>query len=93
MMPDLVMRRGPPPAANPKRPSAAACGAPDAQIPAHGQYLSPSALHRPVACFYHPDEFAELAERGRELGFANVESGPLGRASYHAKKQTDAAVK
>jgi lipoic acid synthetase len=42
-----------------------------------------------VARFYHPDEFAELAARGREMGFAHVESGPLVRSSYHAKKQTD----
>ena len=37
------------------------------------------------ALLYHPDEFAELAEIGRELGFAHVESGPLVRSSYHAK--------
>ena len=36
--------------------------------------------------YYHPDEFAELAEAGRALGFAHVESGPLVRSSYHAKK-------
>jgi lipoic acid synthetase len=56
-----------------------------------GQYLRPSAQHLPVARFYHPDEFAELAERGHEMGFAHVESGPLVRSSYHAKKQTDLA--
>jgi len=42
-----------------------------------------------VARFYHPDEFRELAVRGREMGFAHVESGPLVRSSYHARKQTD----
>jgi lipoic acid synthetase len=52
-----------------------------------GQYLRPSREHLPVARYYHPDEFAELAERGREMGFAHVESGPLVRSSYHAKKQ------
>ena len=55
------------------------------------QYLRPSAQHLQVARFYHPDEFAELAERGHEMGFAHVESGPLVRSSYHAKKQTDLA--
>ena len=65
----------------------------DVNILTLGQYLRPSAQHLPVARFYHPDEFAELAERGRELGFAHVESGPLVRSSYHAKKQTDAAAK
>ncbi len=56
-----------------------------------GQYLRPSAAHLPVARYYHPDEFAELAALGRELGFAHVESGPLVRSSYHAKRQADAA--
>jgi lipoic acid synthetase len=52
-----------------------------------GQYLRPSAQHLPVARYYHPDEFRELAEVGRSLGFAHVESGPLVRSSYHAKSQ------
>ena len=52
-----------------------------------GQYLRPSREHLPVARYYHPDEFAELAEIGRSLGFAHVESGPLVRSSYHAKRQ------
>ena len=52
-----------------------------------GQYLRPSAEHLPVARYYHPDEFQELAEMGRSLGFAHVESGPLVRSSYHAKSQ------
>ena len=56
-----------------------------------GQYLRPSAAHLPVARYYHPDEFAELAEIGRSLGFAHVESGPLVRSSYHARRQADAA--
>ena len=57
-----------------------------------GQYLRPSAAHLPVEKYYHPDEFAELAEQGRALGFAHVESGPLVRSSYHAKKQADTAT-
>ena len=56
-----------------------------------GQYLRPSLSHLPVARYYHPDEFAELAELGRGLGFAHVESGPLVRSSYHAKRQADDA--
>jgi lipoic acid synthetase len=63
----------------------------DVNILTLGQYLRPSAGHLPVARFYHPDEFAELAVRGREMGFAHVESGPLVRSSYHAKRQTDQA--
>ena len=57
-----------------------------------GQYLRPSAQHLPVARYYHPDEFAELAVLGRAQGFAHVESGPLVRSSYHAKRQADAAA-
>ncbi|HEY7518213.1 MAG TPA: lipoyl synthase [Methylomirabilota bacterium] len=56
-----------------------------------GQYLRPSAAHLPVTKYYHPDEFAALAEDGRALGFTHVESGPLVRSSYHAKKQADSA--
>ncbi|MBI4245797.1 MAG: lipoyl synthase [Candidatus Rokubacteria bacterium] len=63
----------------------------DVQLLTLGQYLRPSASHLPVEKYYHPDEFAELAALGRELGFAHVESGPLVRSSYHAKKQTDRA--
>jgi len=55
-----------------------------------GQYLRPSAQHLPVARYYHPDEFRELGEIGRALGFAHVESGPLVRSSYHAKAQAKA---
>jgi lipoyl synthase len=57
-----------------------------------GQYLRPSAAHLPVEKYYHPDEFAELAAQGRALGFTHVESGPLVRSSYHAKKQADTAA-
>ncbi len=54
-----------------------------------GQYLRPSAAHLPVVKYYGPDEFATLGEIGRSLGFAHVESGPLVRSSYHAKRQAD----
>jgi lipoic acid synthetase len=57
-----------------------------------GQYLRPSPGHLPVARYYHPDEFAELAEAGRALGFTHVESGPLVRSSYHARRQADAVA-
>ncbi|HET9136471.1 MAG TPA: lipoyl synthase, partial [Candidatus Kapabacteria bacterium] len=49
-----------------------------------GQYLQPTPHHLPVARFLHPDEFSELREIGLEMGFKNVESGPLVRSSYHA---------
>ena len=56
-----------------------------------GQYLRPSELHLPVARWWHPDEFAALGAYARSLGFAHVESGPLVRSSYHAKRAVDAA--
>ena len=52
-----------------------------------GQYLSPSSDHVPVARFLHPDEFDELGEFARTLGFNHVESGPMVRSSYHAEQQ------
>jgi lipoyl synthase len=52
-----------------------------------GQYLRPSASHLPVARYYTPDEFAELARIGHALGFRHVEAGPLVRSSYHAWEQ------
>lgn len=57
-----------------------------------GQYLRPSASHLPVARYYTPDEFAELAEYGHTLGFRHVESGPLVRSSYHAWEQAQRAA-
>jgi len=56
-----------------------------------GQYLRPSAEHMPVARYYTPDEFAELARIGGELGFRHTESGPLVRSSYHAWEQAERA--
>lgn len=56
-----------------------------------GQYLAPSRAHPAVDRYVHPDEFAELGEYARGLGFANVTSGPLVRSSYHAREQTAAA--
>ncbi len=52
-----------------------------------GQYLSPSSEHVPVARFLHPDEFRELGNFARDLGFEHVESGPMVRSSYHAERQ------
>lgn len=49
-----------------------------------GQYLQPSKDHLPVDRYVHPDEFLALKDRGMELGFEHVESGPLVRSSYHS---------
>ena len=50
-----------------------------------GQYLRPTAKHRPIHRYVHPDEFAEYKDFGEKLGIRHVESGPLVRSSYHAK--------
>jgi lipoic acid synthetase len=41
--------------------------------------------HAEIKRYYHPDEFAELRETGRNLGIRWVFSGPLVRSSYHAE--------
>lgn len=51
-----------------------------------GQYLRPTAQHLPVARWWTPEEFEDLAERGRRLGLAHVQSSPLTRSSYHARE-------
>jgi lipoic acid synthetase len=48
------------------------------------QYLRPSPRHHPVDRWVRPEEFVELAEEARQLGFAGVLSGPLVRSSYRA---------
>ncbi|MHB2028608.1 MAG: lipoyl synthase [Acidimicrobiales bacterium] len=55
------------------------------QIATIGQYLRPTVRHLPVARFWEPREFDDLAERGRRLGLAHVQSSPLTRSSYHAR--------
>jgi lipoic acid synthetase len=56
-----------------------------------GQYLRPSLAHIPVARYWTPAEFEQLAAIARELGFAQVRSGPLVRSSYHAAGECDPA--
>ena len=58
-----------------------------------GQYLQPSVHHLPVSRYVHPDEFEQLGELGRKLGFSHVASGPMVRSSYHADQQAKHAVK
>jgi lipoyl synthase len=48
------------------------------------QYLRPSARHHRVVRWVTPEEFAELGDQARSLGFAGVMSGPLVRSSYRA---------
>ena len=48
------------------------------------QYLRPTPRHHPIERWVRPEEFVELAEVARELGFTGVMSGPLVRSSYRA---------
>ena len=52
-----------------------------------GQYLQPTINHLAVQRFVHPDIFEMYQEKGIEMGFRVVESGPLVRSSYHADEQ------
>jgi len=52
-----------------------------------GQYLQPSRYHLPVSRYVTPEEFDQLGEYARSIGFENVASGPMVRSSYHADLQ------
>ena len=62
----------------------------DVDILTIGQYLQPTKQHIPIARYYTLDEFETFRERGYEMGFRWVESGPLVRSSYNAEAQTQA---
>ncbi|HEY3348699.1 MAG TPA: lipoyl synthase [Thermoanaerobaculia bacterium] len=51
-----------------------------------GQYLQPHARRLPIERYYTPQEFEEIRREGEEMGFSRVESGPLVRSSYHARR-------
>jgi lipoic acid synthetase len=51
-----------------------------------GQYLRPTEKHLPVARYWEPAEFDELARRGMALGLSHVQASPLTRSSYHARE-------
>ena len=48
------------------------------------QYLRPSPRHHPVERWVKPQEFVELSNEAKHIGFAGVMSGPLVRSSYKA---------
>ena len=52
-----------------------------------GQYLQPTIKNLEVQRYVHPDIFSLYKEKGLEMGFRVVESGPLVRSSYHADMQ------
>ena len=54
-----------------------------------GQYLQPSKKHLPVKEFIEPTKFNFYKNFAKDLGFIHVESGPLVRSSYKAKKHVN----
>ncbi len=57
-----------------------------------GQYLRPTTHHLPVARWVEPGEFDRWKHIGERLGIGHVESSPLTRSSYHAKRAADAVA-
>ena len=51
-----------------------------------GQYLQPTPQHLLVVRYVPPEEFDELGRLARQMGFAQVASGPFVRSSYHARE-------
>ena len=54
-----------------------------------GQYLSPNKDSLPIHRYYTPAEFDRLRMEGEQMGFKQVQSGPLVRSSYYAERQSD----
>lgn len=57
-----------------------------------GQYLQPSPAHLPVVRYVTPQEFEELGQAAKAMGFAQVASGPFVRSSYHARDMAEAFI-
>ncbi len=49
-----------------------------------GQYLAPSKAHAAVKRYVPPQQFDDLGERARKMGFKAVFAGPFVRSSYRA---------
>ena len=54
-----------------------------------GQYLQPTPEHLPVERYVTPEEFDDIGELARKLGFSMVASGPFVRSSYHAGEMAE----
>ncbi len=54
-----------------------------------GQYLQPTTKQVPIDRYITPEEFNEYKEIALKKGFLGVESSPLVRSSYHAKKMIE----
>lgn len=55
-----------------------------------GQYLQPAVdKYLPVVRYIPPEEFAELGQTAKNMGFLKVASGPFVRSSYHAREMAE----
>ncbi|EMI56596.1 lipoyl synthase [Rhodopirellula sallentina SM41] len=57
-----------------------------------GQYLQPGDKYLPVVRYVPPEEFDELADLARKIGFTKVAAGPFVRSSYHARDMAETDV-
>ena len=58
-----------------------------------GQYIQPSKAHLEVAKYYTLDEYEDLKELARKIGFKNYQIAPLVRSSYQAKLSFEESLK
>lgn len=54
-----------------------------------GQYLQPGEKYLPVVRYVPPEEFEELGDIAKQMGFKKVASGPFVRSSYHARDMAE----
>ncbi len=54
-----------------------------------GQYLQPTKAHLKVQKYYSPDEFKQLEDKARQVGFKKIAAGPFVRSSYNAQDLFD----
>lgn len=57
-----------------------------------GQYLQPSEHHFPVQRYLSNKDFLKIKNYALQIGFSNVNCGPLVRSSYHADVQAKYAL-
>ena len=58
-----------------------------------GQYLQPSPEHYPIKRYLKPQEFNELAEIAKNIGFTAINAAPLVRSSFMAELPPENEIK
>ena len=57
-----------------------------------GQYLQPSLKQMAVVRYLPVEEFEQLGDMARQIGFTQVASGPFVRSSYHARDMAEIGI-